>query len=295
MKQFLLYLFIPILFFSSCTKDNDFTPDEPNPTKEAVQEKDIRYGSDKWHVLDYYLPANRSTTSTKVIILLHGGAWASGDKSEMDPIIDSIKKRFPDWAVFNLNYRLAEVAITGTKNIFPAQEEDVKTALQYIYDRRSQFVISDKWVLAGASAGAHLALLQAYKYNTPVKPKAVVDFFGPTDMTLLYNHYLQINDIPMLLGLNALLNGTPTNNASLYTSSSPITYANTAVPTIIFHGGEDDVVPTAQSETLMDKLASFSIKREYKLYPEQTHGWSDPAIWNDCLNKIQNFLTENVP
>ena len=49
-------------------------------------------------------------------------------------------------------------------------------------------MISDKFVLLGASAGGHLSLLHAYKYTTPVKIKAVVDFFGPTDLVDMYNN-----------------------------------------------------------------------------------------------------------
>ncbi|GAB3428191.1 alpha/beta hydrolase [Niabella aquatica] len=287
MKQILLYLLLTATFFS-CSKDDDFRPDEPKA--DAAQEKNVKYGSNSLQTLDYYLPANRSATSTKVIILIHGGAWADGDKGDasFQPVVDSIRKRLPDWAIFNLNYRLATV--TGG-NRFPAQEEDIKTAVQYIYDRRQTFGVSDKWVLAGASAGAHLALLQAYKYNTPIKPKAVIDFFGPADMAALYNW----SDAATKIGLGILLNGTPTGNPTMYYNSSPVNYVSAAPPTIILQGGLDDTVPKEQSEALRDKLAAQGTIHEYILYPNQTHGWSDPAIWYDCLNKVQSFLSVNVP
>jgi acetyl esterase/lipase len=67
------------------------------------------------------LPAGRKTTTTKVIIYIHGGGWSGGDKTEMTPYVDTLK-RMPDWAVFNINYRLA----TGAPNLFPTQEMDVK-------------------------------------------------------------------------------------------------------------------------------------------------------------------------
>ena len=287
MKQILLYLLLTATFFS-CSKDDDFKPDEPK--MKANQEKNVKYGSHQLQALDYYLPENRSVTTTKVMILIHGGAWADGDKSDetFQPVVDSIRKRLPDWAIFNLNYRLTTV--TGG-NRFPTQEEDIKTAIQYIYDRRPTFGISDKWVLAGASAGAHLALLQAYKYNTPIKPKAVVDFFGPTDMTALYNG----SDATTKIGLGILLNGTPSGNPTMYHNSSPISYVSAAPPTIILQGRLDDTVPKQQSEALRDKLAAQGTTHQYVFYPNQSHGWSDPAIWYDCLNKVQSFLSANVP
>ena len=110
-------------------------------------------------------------------------AWNSGDKSDFNPYVDSLKKREPSYAIFNVNYRLA-----NTPDLFPAQEQDIKAAIEFIYNKRTEYHISDKFVLIGASAGAHLALLQGYKYSFPVKPKAIIDFFGPTDLIEMYNN-----------------------------------------------------------------------------------------------------------
>jgi acetyl esterase/lipase len=289
MKHFFVLLIAITIF--SCRKDDDFKPDEPVVIEEAQTLKDVAYGNDKLQKMDFYLPAGRSTATTKVIILLHGGAWAEGDKADLNSIIDSLRKRLPDWAFFNLNYRLA--SFSGNK--FPTQEEDVKSAVKYIYDRRQTFGLSDKWVMAGASAGAHLAMLQAYKNNQTITPKAVVNFFGPVDMAALYNFYVSTDPGTAFL-VSFLMGGTPASNASMYQSGSPIHFVSAqSPPTIILQGGLDDVVPKEQSYTLEAKLKSFNVKNQLVYYPAQTHGWSDPAIWNDCLNKIQNFLNENVP
>ena len=42
-----------------------------------------------------------------------------------------MKKRLPDYAIFNINYRLS----TGISNLFPLQENDVKAALQFIFSK----------------------------------------------------------------------------------------------------------------------------------------------------------------
>ncbi len=300
MKQILVYLLLlPVLF--SCVKDDDpFKPDEPDfDPVAAVTQLNVQYGTDRENVMDVYLPANRTTATTKVIILLHGGAWSQNDKSDQyfAPVVDSVRKRLPDWAVFNLNYRLAK--LTG-QNLFPSQEEDVKTAVKYIFDRRQSLGISDKWVIGGESAGGHLALLQAYKYNSPVKFKAVIDFYGPTDMTDLYRFYETIPDAldreASLLGLRTLLGGTPTGNPQMYSNSSPINFVNAqSPPTIILQGELDDVVPMRQSEALRDKLASFGVTHEYVYHERQTHGWSDPVVITKSFDAIDTFLKANVP
>ena len=122
--------------------------------------KNISYGSDALQKMDVYLPAGRSVLSTKVIILIHGGAWSSGDKTDFDAYVDTLKRRIPDYAIFNINYRLA----TGTSNFFPSQENDVKAAVEFIVNKSAEYYVSQKIVLLGASAGGHLALLQGYKY-----------------------------------------------------------------------------------------------------------------------------------
>lgn len=298
MKQIFVFLIAISIF--SCGKDDDLKPVEPKyDLTKAIADLNVAYGSDKANVMDVYLPANRSVSTTKVLILLHGGAWtdlSGGDKNDEQfaPIVDSIRRRLPEWAIFNLNYRLA--TLSGN-NKFPAQEEDISKAVKFISDNRPLYGISDKWVLGGASAGAHLAMLQSYKNGAPIRPKAVVNFFGPVDLVGLYNYYGSEGDVLTQSGMRTLLGGSPSTAAQMYANSSPINFINAqSPPTIILHGGNDDVVPVAQSAQLRDKLIAAGVRYEYADYlREQTHGWSDPAIWTKSLNSIQNFLTANVP
>jgi len=296
-----LYFSLFLLVFISCKKGDDFKPDEPNVGAGAQTLLNVAYGGDNLQKMDNHLPANRTTATTRVIVLIHGGAWAEGDKSDslFAPIVDSLKRRYPDWAIFNLNYRLAKYKFPfSVDNRFPVQEEDVKSAIKYIYDRRSTFGISDKWVYAGASAGGHLALLQGYKNNTPIKPKAIVDFFGPTDMVALYDFYKTSpdGDTWSATAVQALMSGTPTGNPQMYYNSSPINYVTSqSPPTIILQGGLDDVVPKEQSYSLEAKLTSVGVVNKLVYYYNQTHGWSDPVVVTDGFNQMQAFLLANVP
>ncbi|MEO5562456.1 MAG: alpha/beta hydrolase [Chitinophagaceae bacterium] len=82
--------------------------------------------------MDVYLPANRNTGSTLVLILIHGGGWQEGNKSDFDPFVASLQQRLPGYAIFNVNYRLAG---NGT-NLFPSQENDIKATVEFIYGKR---------------------------------------------------------------------------------------------------------------------------------------------------------------
>src|SRR5690606_36438639 len=88
-----------LLLFNSCERETD------NNTDPATDQtlNNISYGSDAYHKMDIYLPANRNTTSTNVIILIHVGAWIEGDKNDFAGYINTLKQRLPGYAIFNIN------------------------------------------------------------------------------------------------------------------------------------------------------------------------------------------------
>ena len=275
------YLIVCILLFNGCSKE---TPaDTGLPASVRLNEK---YGTEPLQNMDVYLPANRNSTDTKVLILIHGGAWASGDKADFGSFIDTLKKRLPDYALFNINYRLS----APPQNPFPTQELDVKKAVEYIYNNRNAYGVSDNFSLGGASAGAHLSLLQAFKYTSPVKIRTVIDFFGPTDMNDLYNNP---GVIPQAT-IAAIVGATPASNPDLYNQSSPIRFVTgtNACPTIILQGSDDLLVnATSQSKALRDRLLINGTPVQYVEYAGKGHGedW-DNATYTDAFSRIQAFL-----
>ena len=286
MKYLLSVVIVSSVFFLSCKKDTSSGNTTPPPVAEKT-ELNVAYGTDAAQKMDIYLPAGRSTATTKVIILIHGGGWTQGDKADFTTYVDTLKKRIPGYAIFNINYRLA----TCSANFFPTQENDVKAAIEFIYGKRNEYLISDKFVLLGASAGGHLSLLHAYKYNTPVKIKAVVDFFGPTDLVDMYNN--PPNPLIPILLLQ-VTGGIPSTVPIMYQQSGPINYVTAqSPPTIILHGGVDVVVSYTQSVLLKNKLQSFGVVNQYVFYPTENHGWTGANL-TDSFDKITAFLNTNV-
>ena len=283
MKRYTVAFAMLSLLFFSCGKDNSASNGTDNTPPVAAQNMlNVAYGTDAAQTMDVYLPVGRSTATTKTIIMIHGGSWIGGDKADMTPYVDSLQRRLPGYAVININYRLA----TFTGNTFPTQETDVKAATDFIYNKRSDYKISDKFVMLGVSAGSHLALLQAYKNATP-KIKAVVDFFGPNDMADMYNNPASTQAPPS--GIAILLNGVPPS--TLYTSSSPINFVNPQTPpTIILHGGLDPLVRYQQAVVLSNKLMLNSVAQQYVFYPAEGHGWVGADL-TDSFDKVQAFLT----
>lgn len=248
----------------------------------------VKYGTDEAQAMDIYLPVTRSSTTTKAMLLIHGGGWNSMDKKDFNRYVDTMKRRLPDFAIFNLNYRLAK----GMSNLFPTQENDVKAAVEFINGKLTEYRISNKFVFLGGSAGAHLSLLQGYKNNTTLKPKVIVDFFGPTDMKEMYEN----PGIPVVgaQAIAAVMGGTPTQLRDLYESSSPINYVNTSsAPTIILHGGTDVLVKPQQAERLRDKLIQSNVANQYVFYPTEGHAWEGANLY-DSFNKIEAFIKAHI-
>ncbi|MBO9200893.1 MULTISPECIES: alpha/beta hydrolase [Niastella] len=274
-------LFLSLIFLViACKKENN---DNSNAEKTAI---DVSYGNDAKQKMDVYLPANRDTVNTKLLILIHGGAWIEGDKSDF--IIDDIKKLLPGYALANVNYRLSN----NGQNTFPAQEEDISAAVAFLLNKQIEYKFSKKIVLLGASAGAHLALLQGYKHADLITPRAIISYFGPTDLAYLYNHPGNPLVASMLAGI---IGATPLQNAAIYATSSPINYVSgKSPPTLLLQGDADPLVPVAQANMLKDKLVAFGVNNQLVIYPGEQHGFT-PAKMLDSYTRIVAFLQANVP
>lgn len=115
--------------------------------------RDVPYGTDARQRLDVYLPAK---PTGPVILLVHGGAWAFGDKASPDVVKNKVRHWVDglSYVLVSTNYRLLPVA--GPLE----QAGDVARALALVQKQASQWGADPKrLVLMGHSAGAHLAML----------------------------------------------------------------------------------------------------------------------------------------
>lgn len=280
-----IYSLVLTTTVSTCNKnDTSVAQDVPQQLN-----KNVAYGPNAAQKMDVYLPAARSASNTKVIVFVHGGSWSGGDKSEFDQAIATLRSQLPDYAMFNINYRLSSA---GT-NRYPVQTGDVQHAIDFITSKAGEYMINPKKIgLIGASAGAHLALLQAYKYNANGNIKAVVDLFGPTDLTALYNdHPFPEASRSVLVNF---LGARPVNNATLYEEASPINFITAqTVPTLVFHGNLDIVNPISQSLALKSKLQAAKARVEMVTYTGEGHGWLGANLI-DTYTKVVIFIRQNV-
>ncbi|WP_341216359.1 alpha/beta hydrolase [uncultured Wocania sp.] len=278
-------VFVVLITFFNCSKekaDEDFIP-ILDPSK-FYQELNISYGQDVNQNFDLYLPANR-TNNTKVMVLVHGGGWSAGDKSEMNPIKDLIRQDFSDLAIVNINYRLAD---ENTKP-YPMQTDDITTIINYLKDNKTKYTISDTIGFIGTSAGAHLSLLWSYALDANNNTNMVCSIVGPTNFTdpaYLNNISPELQDLLNLYGEDASI--------SFLEEVSPYHQATTlSPPTILFYGGQDPLIPTTQGTDLRDKLQSLGVTHEFTLYPNAGHGWIGLELLDTWL-KLKVFINNHL-
>ena len=117
---------------------------------------DVSYGSDAKQKMDIYLPPNRSSTKTKVLVLIHGGGWSGGDKVDFNNYIVKLQQNFSDYAIANINYRLVGESVNY---LLPFLTDDISNVLDHFAQNSAEYGIKPEFVLCGTSAGGHLSML----------------------------------------------------------------------------------------------------------------------------------------
>ena len=276
-KLFFASLFLALYF--GCSKDN---PEEQTQITDpeivdAYEALNVSYGPDENQVFDIYLPENRTHT-TKILILIHGGSWISGDKMDMNAIKVFVSDLHPNVGIINMNYTLADV----NNPPIPMQTDDISAVVDYISTNKSSLIVSEDIGFIGVSAGAHLSMLWSYAYDDNNQVDMVCSIVGPANFTdpayydnLLYQPIYQLFGNP---SIEFLESASPYHRATI-----------TSPPTLLFYGGMDPLVPTSQGFDMDAKLTSLGVTHEFHFYPEEGHGWDGDNL-TDTTSKISTYI-----
>ncbi|MCH8955561.1 alpha/beta hydrolase [candidate division KSB1 bacterium] len=198
------------------------------------------------------------------VIVIHGGAWRSGDSKELPDLNSYLAGR--GYVVAAVTYRLAP------QSRYPAPISDIQAAISFLREHASEFGLDpSRLVLLGRSAGAHLALQTAYTSDEPAI-RGVVSLYGPADLYYGYTHPARPLVIDTKKVIAEFLGGNPTELPEIYRTASPIHYvgANTP-PTLLIHGGRDELVSPEQSRRLASRLRASEVPNLYLQLPWATH------------------------
>ncbi|MUG98179.1 alpha/beta hydrolase fold domain-containing protein [Scytonema sp. UIC 10036] len=217
------------------------------------------------------------------IIMIYGGAWRSGTPNNDEKF--SCYMANQGYTVLAIDYRHAP------KYKFPVQLEDVKTALTYIQIHADSLEIdSSRIALMGRSAGGHLALLAAYQPDA-IPVRAVVNYYGPVNLTKGYYDPPFPDPINTRAVLNAFLGGTPEELGELYQQASPINYVKPNLPpSLLVYAGQDHLVKPKFGRQLYEKLRAEGNDAIWLEIPWAEHAFD--AVFNGVSNQLALYYTE---
>jgi len=298
--------YFPFLFciglLVSCEVDDPTTPidddgkEEPIPEiKEEKTLTNVSYGADPLQKYDAYLPEGRTTDSTKVLVLVHGGFWFAGDKADWADHIATIRETMPETAIFNINYRL-KGSENGEEYAFDQQLGDLASFLEHLKSKNEEYAVGNHTALFGFSAGAHISMQYAYGHPEDESIKVVGNMSGLNN--LMDPAYSSGDDgfKWLLFTITQSLTGVPfEGNPVFYESISPFYLVTDQAPaTLILHGENDPVLPLSQPTGLKEKLDGLGVPNLYKLYEGEEHGWESDENWEDTFLVLRDFMAEHM-
>lgn len=252
----------------------------------CLGQKDISglsYGASSQEVFDLFLPKDLNP-QTPLVIFVHGGAWSLGDRFFTDS--HARKLRDKGFVVANIDYRYVSETLSGED-----LEQDVSRAITKVRDLGKEYgFASSVYHLVGISAGAHLALMHAYKNTALVR--SVTSICGPVrlDTPEILDFIAAHGLLPVieLLAGSKYEGGQP--NAR-FTAISPYSLAN-KVPTLLIHGTADPLVPYQQATFMASVLSEKKMKS--KLIPiegaNHAAGMDQPESENKNLEEIAAWI-----
>jgi len=246
----------------------------------------LQYAAGKQNTLDLYLPKTYTET-TPVVILLHGGAWMMGGNEYTDKTAKDLRNR--GFVVANVDYRYVNDTVHGRDLLM-----DIDKAVTFVQRNATEYHYKPTgYHMAGISAGAHLALL--YGYTSLKNIKSISALCPPIQLddtaTLTA---LQKNDL--VKNVEFLANATYTPGTILnpkFTTVSPYAHVK-SIPTLLFHGDQDNLVPYTQSIFLYGVLRQKNITAKFVAMEGKGHdcGMNQPDSEKRVLDEIVKWIEE---
>jgi acetyl esterase/lipase len=259
---------------------------------DRIQDVDYARVGDQALKLDFHVP--RAKIRPPLLVWVHGGAWRSGAKSDM-PLGKLVEEGY---AVASLDYRLS------TQAKFPAQIHDIKAAIRFLRAKGDRWRLpTKKIVIAGDSAGAHLAALVGVS-NGQVDlegdvgsdrgqssdVQGIISFYGAANLTTILQQSTPHGLSVRVPALDLLLGGQPEDVPALARLASPVFHVDRSDPPLLLvHGDQDAQMPINQSLELLGAYQKVRAPVQWEVVHGGAHGG---AMFYDAerLAVVRKFL-----
>jgi acetyl esterase/lipase len=231
--------------------------------------------------LNLYQPAK--VGRYPAIVVIYGGAWQRGNPNQ-----DAAFSRYmagQGYVVWAISYRHAP------QYHFPAQLEDVRNALNFVKQHAIEYETDlNRLALMGRSAGAQLAMLAAYE-SSELKIRAVVDYYGPVNLTTGYYQLPTPDPIGSQAVLRSYFGGTPEEFPALYHQASPINAVKPNLPpTLLIYGSRDHIVESKYGRGLAQSLTAQGNQAVFIEIPWADHAFD--SVFQGVSNQFALYYTE---
>lgn len=257
--------------------------------------------------LDLYMPTGPAPAGGRPVVLaLPGGGWRWVRRSDLGVTVSDLAKY--GYVVAVADYAFASATL-GT-HVWPTNIEDVRQAVRWLKTNAGRFQIDpNKVAVWGESAGGHLANLLATDPNGPLlalngkttgqttpgevsaSVQAVIDFYGPTDLTTLYQEAPKDQAF-----LQTFLGGSPSQYPAQYQDASPVDHVSPSTPPfLIYQGTADTANVPAQAAELDQALTKAGVPHQITYFQGVPHGFRlQPLPGVNLLPQILSFLNTTL-
>jgi acetyl esterase/lipase len=221
-------------------------------------------------LLDLYLPPGSGPF--QLVVAVHGGGWESGTRADAAPFCRIVLPA--GLACATVEYQLAPAVQ------FPTPVDEIVAALAFLRNKAGELrIIPNGFILAGESAGGHLATLAAIRSEGDGIAGVAV-FSGPFDLVALAEPSRPVNVIPeqisQLLGIHQW---TPESIARMQSASPTFLVNGKTPPVLVIRGGEDRLVPASQSKAFCEKAMAAGVSCRMTIIPQAKHGlWGEAEV-----------------
>lgn len=220
------------------------------------------------------------TGALPTVVWIHGGAWISGDKQNVDPYARILASH--GYTTVSLNYTVSP------ETTYPTALTQLNDALRYLVANAEELGIdSDQIVIAGDSAGANLTSQLAvlttnkeYAALVGIEPALSPDLLSAV---ILNCGIYDVSGIPNAPGIGgwgfrialwAYLGEKDWSRTPGGQEMSTLDYVTEDFPTTWISGGNGDPLTPTQSKPLADKLTGLGVDVTPVFYPDDL----EPAL-----------------
>ncbi len=239
----------------------------------------------------FHPPLNPSATwvgKPPLLLMVHGGP-TSAYNATFSPDVLYFTSR--GYAVARLNYRGSagfgySYQDALQKNWGVVDVEDLLSAADTL--DAVGLVDGDRVAIIGSSAGGftvlHALIRSPHRFKAAICSFPVTDVVADTIQTHKFERYY-----------NNYLIGDFERDYAVFRERSPIYHADKIqTPLALFHGEQDTVVSSQQSELLAAELHTHGVPVTLQLYPQEGHGFKNPETIADYYQQVEDFLRRTM-